>query len=386
MPSNSALSLTNLDFPSIPLPMSSTTPYLPLGQFIRPIDERNRDGLVTNLLGVSVNKCFIPSVANTIGTDMSKYKVVRKGQFVYIPDTSRRGDKIALAYNKDNECIVSQAYIVFEVSDTKCLLPEYMMLWFLRPEFDRYARFYSHGSAREVFDWETLCATCIPVPPMEEQTRIVSQFATLEKRISLCKARISLLERTASALYRKTFVDGIDRNNLPDGWRMGTLGEVGKVKTGGDMPQEFSIERNKDYSYPIIANGLENKGVVGYAKIAVIREPSISISARGTIGYSFVRNSPYYPIVRLISITPYKQEMLHYLWFEVSAMDLAGSGSVQSQLTIPVISREEIRIPPKPILESFEKKVVVLRDSIHSIEAQIDCIERTKKLLLTQIK
>ena len=366
--------------------MSSTTPYLPLGQFIRPIDERNRDGLVTNLLGVSVNKCFIPSVANTIGTDMSKYKVVRKGQFVYVPVTSRNGEKITVALLEEAECIVSQAYTVFEVTEGAGLLSEYLMLWFLRPEFDRYARFYSHGSAREVFDWETLCATCIPVPPITEQTRIVSQFATLEKRISLCKAHISLLERTASALYRKTFVEGIDRNNLPAGWRMGTLGEVGKVKAGGDMPQEFSIERNKDYPYPIIANGLENKGVVGYAKIAVIREPSISISARGTIGYSFVRNSPYYPIVRLISITPYKQEMLHYLWFEVSAMDLAGSGSVQSQLTLPVISREEIIIPPKPILESFEKKVVVLRDSIHSIEAQIACLEKMKQLLLTQIK
>lgn len=366
--------------------MSSITPYLPLGQFIRPIDERNRDGLVTNLLGVSVNKCFIPSVANTIGTDMSKYKVVRKGQFVYVPVTSRNGEKITVALLEEAECIVSQAYSVFEVTEGAGLLSEYMMLWFLRPEFDRYARFYSHGSAREVFDWETLCATCIPVPPITEQTRIVSQFATLEKRISLCKARISLLERTASALYRKTFVDSIDRNNLPDGWRIGTLGEVGKVKAGGDMPQEFSVERNKDYPYPIIANGLENKGVVGYAKIAVIWEPSISISARGTIGYSFVRNTPYYPIVRLISITPYKQEMLHYLWFEVSAMDLAGSGSVQSQLTLPVISREEIIIPPKPILESFEKKVVVLRDSIHSIEAQIACLEKMKLLLLTQIK
>ena len=366
--------------------MSSITPYLPLGQFIRPIDERNRDGLVTNLLGVSVNKCFIPSVANTIGTDMSKYKVVRKGQFVYVPVTSRNGEKITVALLEEAECIVSQAYSVFEVTEGAGLLSEYMMLWFLRPEFDRYARFYSHGSAREVFDWETLCATCIPVPPITEQTRIVSQFATLEKRISLCKARISLLERTASALYRKTFVDSIDRNNLPDGWRIGALGEVGEVKAGGDMPQEFSVERNKDYPYPIIANGLENKGVVGYAKIAVIWEPSISISARGTIGYSFVRNTPYYPIVRLISITPYKQEMLHYLWFEVSAMDLAGSGSVQSQLTLPVISREEIIIPPKPILESFEKKVVVLRDSIHSIEAQIACLEKMKLLLLTQIK
>lgn len=206
--------------------MSSTTPSLYLGQFIRPIYERNRDGLVTNLLGISVNKGLIPSVANTIGTDMSKYKVVRKGLFVYVPVTSRNGEKITITHLKNNECIVSQPYIVFEVSDTECLLPEYMRLWFLRPEFDRYARFSSHGSAREFFDWKTLCATCIPIPLMAEQTHIISQFATLEKRISLCKARIFLLERTASALYRKTFIEGIDRNNLPAGWRMGTLGEV----------------------------------------------------------------------------------------------------------------------------------------------------------------
>ena len=133
--------------------MSSTTPYLPLGQFIRPIDDRNRYGLVTNLLGVSVNKCFIPSVANTIGTDMSKYKVVRKGQFVYVPVTSRNGEKITVALLEEAECIVSQAYTIFEVTEGAGLLSEYLMRWFLRPEFDRYARFYSHGSAREVFDW-----------------------------------------------------------------------------------------------------------------------------------------------------------------------------------------------------------------------------------------
>lgn len=367
--------------------MSSTTPYLPLGQFIRPIDERNRDGLVTNLLGVSVNKCFIPSVANTIGADMSKYKVIRKGQFACNLIHVGRDGTVPIALYKDCEdALLSSAYTVFEIINEYKLLSSFLQLCLNRIEFDRQATFMSIYGIRGNLPWEDFCSITIPVPPITEQTRIVSQFASLEKRISLCKARISLLERTASALYRKTFVEGIDRNNLPAGWRWGTLGEVGKVKAGGDMPQEFSIERNKDYPYPIIANGLENKGVVGYAKIAVIWEPSISISARGTIGYSFVRNTPYYPIVRLISITPYKQEMLHYLWFEVSAMDLAGSGSVQSQLTLPVISREEIIIPPKPILESFEKKVVVLRDSIHSIEAQIACLEKMKQLLLTQIK
>ena len=158
-------------------------PHHPLGNFIRAVDERNRSGAVSRLLGVSVNKSFIPSVANTIGTDMTNYKVVRKGQFVYISDTSRRGDKIALAHFQEEECIVSQAYTVFEVIEGAGLLAKYRMLWFLRPEFDRYARFHSHGSAREVFDWETLCATLIPVPPLAEQERIVSQFATIEVRM-----------------------------------------------------------------------------------------------------------------------------------------------------------------------------------------------------------
>lgn len=366
--------------------MSQSYSYQPLGQLVRPVDVRNKGLEVERLLGVSVNKCFILSVANTIGTDMSKYKIVRKGQFVYVPVTSRNGDKITVALLDEGACIVSQAYTVFEVVDEKQLCPEYLMLWFSRPEFDRYARFYSHGSAREVFDWETLCETQIPLPQTDVQRQIVEQFRILDSRIALCREKVSLLERAATALYRKTFVEGIDRNNLPDGWRWGTLGEVGNVKAGGDMPQEFSIERNKEYPYPIIANGLENKGIVGYAKKAVIDKPSITISARGTIGYSFVRNTPYYPIVRLISIIPNEREMLYYLWHEVSAMDLSGSGSVQSQLTIPVVSKEEVMIPPKFILDNFEKAVVVLNDSILSLEAQIACLEKMKQLLLTQIK
>ena len=148
-------------------------PYHPLGNFIRAVDERNSSGAVSRLLGVSVNKSFIPSVANTIGTDMTNYKVVRKGQFVYVPVTSRNGEKITIAHFQEEECIVSQAYTVFEVIEGAGLLAKYLMLWFLRPEFDRYARFHSHGSAREVFDWETLCATLIPVPPLAEQERIV---------------------------------------------------------------------------------------------------------------------------------------------------------------------------------------------------------------------
>jgi len=158
--------------------------YDTLGKYIQPIDVRNRAGKEENLLGVTTQKYFMPSIANTVGTDFSKYKVVRRGQFTYVPDTSRRGDRIAIALLQDwDEGLVSNIYTVFEVTDTERLLPEYLMLWFKRPEFDRYARFKSHGSVREIFDWDELCKVELPVPDIAEQQAIVRAYTTIEGRI-----------------------------------------------------------------------------------------------------------------------------------------------------------------------------------------------------------
>lgn len=160
--------------------------YRLLGDFIRQVDFRNTDGKEENLLGVSVQKMFIPSIANTVGTDFTKYKVVKRGQFTYIPDTSRRGDKIGIALLTDyDEGLVSNIYTVFEVKDENELLPEYLMLWFSRPEFDRYARFKSHGSVREIMDWDEMCKVKLPVPSIEKQRSIVKAYNTITDRIEL---------------------------------------------------------------------------------------------------------------------------------------------------------------------------------------------------------
>ena len=162
--------------------------YKKLGEFIRQVDVRNTEGKEDNLLGVSVQKVFIPSIANTVGTDFTKYKVVKKGQFTYIPDTSRRGDKIGIALLEDyEEGLVSNVYTVFEVIDEKKLIPQYLMLWFNRPEFDRYARFKSHGSVREIMDWEEMCNVELPVPSYEEQLEIVNAYKAITDRITLKK-------------------------------------------------------------------------------------------------------------------------------------------------------------------------------------------------------
>jgi len=153
-----------------------------LGDYIEQSDERNTDLKVNFLRGVSTSKILIDSKANTSGVSFHNYKIVRNGQFVYVADTSRRGDKIALAMNSAEDCIVSAIYTVFEVKDTKELLPEYLYLFFQRSEFDRYARFNSWGSARETFDWDDMCNVKIPVPDIKIQEAIVTIYHTLESR------------------------------------------------------------------------------------------------------------------------------------------------------------------------------------------------------------
>ena len=215
--------------------------YRLLGDFIRQVDLRNTDGKEENLLGVSVQKMFIPSIANTVGTDFMKYKVVKRGQFTYIPDTSRRGDKIGIALLTDyGEGLVSNIYTVFEVKDENELLPEYLMLWFSRPEFDRYARFKSHGSVREIMDWDEMCKVELPVPSIEKQRSIVKAYSTITDRIELKRKINDNLEATIQAAFDKAFHDAgvslpetiIKQNRVPQGWTDATVGDFASVQTG----------------------------------------------------------------------------------------------------------------------------------------------------------
>ena len=177
-----------------------------LGPYIREIDIRNVSGSQENLLGVSVSKEFIPSIANTIGTDWKKYKKIRKGQFCYIPDTSRRGDKIGIALLEDyDEALVSQAYTVFE-TDKRALIPEYLLLWFKREEFDRYARFMSHGSVREIFTWEKFCEIDLPIPSLEKQKEIVKQYYDIKTAIENKEAINNNLTEQINQIYLEKII------------------------------------------------------------------------------------------------------------------------------------------------------------------------------------
>ena len=196
---------------------------------------------------------------------------------------------------------------------------------------------------------------------------------------------IQHLEATAQALYRKTFVDNIDKENLPEGWRMGTLGEVANIKAGGDKPHDFSEVQTEEYNVPVYANGIENKGIFGFTTKPVITTKSITISARGTIGYCFLRKQPYVPIVRLIVVIPHNEDVTQYLYYYLNNSNIKGSGSVQSQLTVPDMESRSIVIPPTQLIQEFNKQVEIIDNSISFCEKENEKLTELQSLLLAKM-
>ena len=217
----------------------SKVKYQRLGDYIREVDVRNRNLSVTTLAGLTINKAFIPSVANVIGTDLSNYKVIRKEQFACSLMQVSRDGKMPVAMFENATAIMSPAYPMFEVIDKSILMPQYLMMWFSRKEFDREASFYAVGGVRGSLTWEDFCDMKLPIPSIERQREIVAEYETLSKRIRLNEQMVSTLEATAQTLYRKMFVDDIDKENLPDGWRIGILGDYAKVKSGYAFPSSW---------------------------------------------------------------------------------------------------------------------------------------------------
>lgn len=210
----------------------SKTGYKRLGDYIREVDVRNQDLEVKDLVGLTVNKAFIPSVANTIGTDLSNYKVIRKEQFACSLMQVSRDGKMPVAMFEGECAIMSPAYPMFEVLDKNILLPQYLMMWFSRKEFDREASFYAVGGVRGSITWQDFCDMTLPIPPIEQQRKIVAEYETISQRIRLNEQIIMRLEETAQTLYRKMFVDGIDKENLPEGWKMGYLTDIAEFLNG----------------------------------------------------------------------------------------------------------------------------------------------------------
>ena len=238
--------------------------YKRLGDYIRQVDVRNRDLAVTELVGLTIDKAFIPSVANTIGTDLSNYKVISKNQFACSLMQVSRDGKMPIAMFKDDKAIMSPAYPMFEVSRSDELLPEFLMMWFSRQEFDREVTFWAVGGVRGSLTWEDFMNLNIPVPSIEEQRKIVAEYQAVERRIENNRRLIAKFEETAQTIYRHMFVDNIDPENLPQDWRLGTIGEFCEIFTGKkDVNQSLSNGKYPFFSCapePFYSNEYIGKG------------------------------------------------------------------------------------------------------------------------------
>ena len=218
--------------------------YKPIDDYIQLVDERNKGLKVTSLLGLSISKQFIKSVANIIGTDMENYKIIRKNQFACSTMQVRRDKKMPIAlYSEETPSIISQAYPIFEIVDTTELLPEYLMMWFTRSEFDREACFHAVGGVRGSLEWEDFCGMKLPIPSPEKQQEIVREYNIIQNRITLNNQLITKLEETAQAIYKQWFVDFEfpDDNGKPyksNGGKMVWCAELEK-----EIPEGWEIEK-----------------------------------------------------------------------------------------------------------------------------------------------
>lgn len=369
--------------------------YRLLGDFIRQVDVRNTDGKEENLLGVSVQKMFIPSIANTVGTDFTKYKVVKRGQFTYIPDTSRRGDKIGIALLTDyDEGLVSNIYTVFEVKDENELLPEYLMLWFSRPEFDRYARFKSHGSVREIMDWDEMCKVELPVPSIEKQRSIVKAYNTITDRIEL-KRKIN---DNLAAQMRAYFKEYTANNaSITGKLKDYSVMQYGYTETATTEPVGPKFLRITD----IAQNYIDWNGVP-YCPISeenhekyVLSEGDVVVARTGaTVGYAKMvgRNIPDSVFASfLVRIRPIDDEYRYYFGLAITSAEFLNfvqtnaGGSAQPQANPPLLGEFELSIPNKQSLPEFNTKISSFLRVIESNETEISKLHEVKDTMVKML-
>ena len=378
--------------------------YKQLGQFIRQVDVRNSEGKEENLLGVSVQKKFIPSIANTVGTDFKKYKVVKKGQFTYIPDTSRRGDKIGIALLEDyEEGLVSNVYTVFEIIDEKQLIPEYLMLWFSRPEFDRYARFKSHGSVREVMDWDEMCKVELPVPPYEKQKEIVDGYKAITERIALKQKINDNLVATLQIIYKKMFLESQNTyitKPLADLCSKIGSGATPKGGKAAYFDKGISLIRSMNvfdyfFSYPelahisqIQANALANVEIQQADVLFNITGVSVTRCCVVPDDVLPARVNQHVMIIR-----PYKgKNMSYYIMCtlctsenKAKLLGIGQSGSTREAINKQELERFEIPVPSDEELERFGEIATKIYALIFSNTNEIRMLCDMKDTLLTKL-
>ena len=371
--------------------------YKRIGDYISLVDERNAGHNVKNLLGLSISKQFIPSVANIVGTDMENYKIIRRNQFACSTMQVRRDKKMPVALLEEvDEAIISQAYPIFEVRDEKELLPEYLMMWFTRSEFDREACFHAVGGVRGSLEWEDFENLKLPIPHPDKQCEIVKEYNVIQNRIELNQKLIQKLEETAQAIYREWFVEGIDLENLPEGWRVGNLTNIATYLNGLAM-QKFPAE--SEIYLPVLKireltqgyfDANSDKGSVDTPIEYVIENGDVIFSWSGTLkvdiwsGGKGALNQHLFKVYSKIYPKWY-----YYLWtkFHLSEFIRIAEGKATS---LGHIKREhlieaKVLIPTKDELDAKTNIMKPIFDNIELKQQENQKLTELKELLLSKL-
>jgi len=318
--------------------------YKTIGDLVERVDIKNTDGKVENLIGVSIEKRFIPSVANTIGTDLTKYKIIKKDEFAVSLMQVSRDAKIPIACLKEYEAaIMSPAYSIFKVKDTSIVLPDYLDLWFKRSEFDREAAFIAVGGVRGSMPFEEFSRIKVLVPPIEEQLAIVNNYKVITDRIELKKQINNNLEATAQAIYKEMFI------NSEHHWADGTLSQLLSVKYGKDH------KHLADGDIPLYGSG----GIMRYVEKSLYDKVSVLIPRKGTLSNIMYVDEPFWSVDTMFYTEIFNPHSAKFIYYFVKSKDLAGmdTGSAVPSMSSEIIHSMQLSIPDDETLLEFDNKL-----------------------------
>ena len=358
--------------------------YRRLGEYIEPIDERNRDLSISLSQGINNNKYF--QEPRQVAENSANDKIVRKGYFAYNRATTRNGEKISIAYREGPDCTVSSAYQVFRIINEEELNPHYLLLWFKRPRFDRYSRFKSHGSAHEFFEWDEMCDVMLPVPSIDEQRHIVEQYQSVERRIKNNERLIARLEDAAQAIYRHHFVDNIDPNNLPDGWKMGKLWDVINLQDNLRVPLSSSERDKLEKIYPYYGATCIMDYVDDYHYDGIyllLGEDGSVIKENGTpylqyvYGKFWVNNHAHV----IQGKNGFSTELLYTILSTTTIREHV-TGAVQAKLSQANLSKIPVIIPNQETLNNITFELDIIFHLLRVYEQEINLLQKVLQSLL----
>ena len=380
-----------------------------LGNHIRLIDTRNRESITDRVLGINIDKFFMPSVANVIGTDLSKYKLITKGKFACNPMHVGRDERLPVAlYDEEEPAIVSPAYFMFEVIDNSILKEDYLMMWFRRPEFDRICWLHTDGSVRGGITWDDICRLELPIPPIEKQLEIVNSYKAITERIVLKQKINDNLEATAQSLFQEQFAAFYNENELPDGYSIATLDSLCSIKGGKRLPADGELLdtptahpyiRVRDLGsnrYVCLTNQFQYIDEETHSAISryIVNTNDIVISIVGTIGligkiHTSLNNANLTEnCVKLANIHTVTPDYLYYTLCykkQIKEIELLTVGAVQSKLPMYNIQSMKILVPPTEVIEDFQHKFDIFNEQIEANTIEIQRLYELQSVLLAKL-